>query len=244
MEIGKVGAHAVFEHEAVVSAVVGLAHRRVDAHLGRHAGDDELLDASVLEDGVEVGGVERALARLVDHRFAGFGIKLRNDVVAGLAAHENAAHRAGVADGRRAAAAYLLGRRQIGQIGPMAFARMKRRKAGGAPSRQQATVWLDGPAELRDVVAEHFAEAPWLQKIPLHVDNQQCAMIGAEREGIGFSRDVYCLAHCAPMARRPVTAPDARNMPVASTRTIVMAGAWSGGIKRNCSTPNCSGDAA
>ena len=62
----------------------------------------------------------------------------------------------------------------------MAFARMERRKAGGAPGRQQATVWLDCPAQLRDVVAEHFAEAPGLQKIPLHVDNQQCAMIGAE----------------------------------------------------------------
>ena len=124
----------------------------------------------------------------------------------------------------RAAAAYFLGRRQIGQIGPMALARVHRRQAGGAPCRQQAPVGLDRAAQLRDVVAEHFAEAARLEKIPLHVDDQQRAMLGLEREGIGFSRDVYCLAHCAPVARRPVTTPDARNMPVASTRTIVVAG--------------------
>ena len=73
MEFGKIGPHAILENEAVVAAIVGLAHRGVDAHLGRHAGDDELLDASVLQDGVEIGGVERALAGLVDDRLAGLG---------------------------------------------------------------------------------------------------------------------------------------------------------------------------
>ena len=114
MKIGKVRPDAVLEHEAVIAAIVGLAHRGVDADLGRYAGDDELLDAPVLQDGVEIRSVKGALAGLVDDRFAGLGIKLGNDVVTGLAAHENAAHRAGIADGRCAAAADFLGRRQIG----------------------------------------------------------------------------------------------------------------------------------
>ena len=149
----------------------------------------------MLQDRVEIGGVERALAGLVDDRLAGLRVKLRNDVVTGLAAHQNAAHRPGVADRGRAAAAYFLGRRQIEEVGPMALTRMERRKTGGAPGRQQPTVRFDRPAQLRDVVAEHFAEAAGLEKIPLHVDNQQRAMVGREREGVGFSGEIYRLTH-------------------------------------------------
>ena len=94
MELGEVGAHAVLEHEAVVAPVVGFAHRGVDADFRRHAGDDELLDAAVLQDRVKVGGVEGALARLVDDRLAGLRVELGDDVVARLAAHQDAAHRA------------------------------------------------------------------------------------------------------------------------------------------------------
>ena len=70
LELGEIGADAVLRHEAVVAAVVGFAHGGVHADLGGHAGDDELRDAAVLQDGVQVGGEERALARLVDHRLA------------------------------------------------------------------------------------------------------------------------------------------------------------------------------
>src|SRR5208282_5623101 len=48
-----------------------------------------------------------------------------------------------------------------------------------------------------------------------------------------------------PHTRRPVIAPDARNMPVASMRTIVIARRIvRQGIKRNCGMPNCGGNAA
>ena len=73
MEVREIGADAIFEHQTVVAAVVGFAHRGVDADLRRDAGDNELLDAPVLQDGVQVGGVKRALAGLVDDRLAGRG---------------------------------------------------------------------------------------------------------------------------------------------------------------------------
>ena len=79
--------------------------------------------------------------------------------------------------------------RQVGQVGPVAFPRVKRRKTGGAPSRQQPTVGLDRPAKLRNVVAEHFAESARLQEIPLHVDDQQRAMVRAQCEGIRLGRE-------------------------------------------------------
>src|SRR5260370_15259554 len=89
LEFGKVGADAILGHEAVVAAVVGLANRGVDAHFGGDAGDDELGDAAMLQDRMEVGGVASALAGLVDDRPPRRGIELGNDVVAGLAAHQD-----------------------------------------------------------------------------------------------------------------------------------------------------------
>ena len=77
LELGEVGGDAVLEHQAVVAAVVGLAHRGVDADLGGDAADDELCDAAAAQDGVEVGGVERALAGLVDDRLAGDAASVR-----------------------------------------------------------------------------------------------------------------------------------------------------------------------
>ena len=44
-------------------------------------------------------------------------------------------------------------------------------QALGAPGREQLLVRLDGAAQLRDIVAEHFAEAARLEKIALHVDD-------------------------------------------------------------------------
>src|SRR4051794_36826943 len=44
VELGEVRAAAVFEHEALQAAVVGLADGRVHADLGRDAGDDQRPD--------------------------------------------------------------------------------------------------------------------------------------------------------------------------------------------------------
>jgi hypothetical protein len=59
LKFGKVRAHAVFGNEAVVAAIVGLAHRGVDADLGGHTGDDELLYPAILQDGMKIGGEKK-----------------------------------------------------------------------------------------------------------------------------------------------------------------------------------------
>src|SRR5580704_13136858 len=132
LELRKVRADAILEHEAVETPVIGLAHRGVDADLGGDAADDQLLDAAMFEDRVEVGRVERALARLVDDRLAGQWVELGNDVVAGLAAHEQPAHRCRVADLEGGVAAHLLCRSEIGEVGPVAFAGVDHRKPRAA----------------------------------------------------------------------------------------------------------------
>ncbi len=76
------GAGAVGEQQALVAAVVGVAHRRVHAHVGGDAGEHEVGDAVSPQQEIEVGGVERALARLVDHELAVDGRDLGHDLPA------------------------------------------------------------------------------------------------------------------------------------------------------------------
>src|SRR3954447_7879656 len=98
VELGEVRADAVGQHEAVEAAVVGLADGGVHADLGGHPGDDEVRDLRPVEQLAEAGRVEGALAGLVDDRLAGDRGQLVDDVVAVLAADEDAAVGAGVAD--------------------------------------------------------------------------------------------------------------------------------------------------
>ena len=88
-----------------------------------------------------------------------------------------------------ALAADLFGGRQIGEIRAVAFAGVDHRQPGGPPRGEQRLVRLDGAAELRDVVAEHLAEAARLEEIALHVDDEQRALRGDELERIRLGGD-------------------------------------------------------
>src|SRR5678815_1340038 len=54
LKLGKVGADAVLEDAAVVAAIVGFPNGGVHAHFRRHAGDEQLGNAAVLQDGVQI----------------------------------------------------------------------------------------------------------------------------------------------------------------------------------------------
>ena len=78
----------------------------------------------------------------------------------------------------------------------------------GRPSARQAAqqlaIGLDHPAQLRHVVAEHFAEAARLEEIALHVDEQQRAATRIEDERIRIRRDGQArrISRGASLARR------------------------------------------
>ena len=242
MELREIGSHAVFEHEAVVTTVIGFADCGVDADFRGDAGDDELFDAAMLKDCVQIGGVKRALAGLVDHRLSGHRVELRDDVVPGFAAHQNSAHRPDIADGGGAASANLLGRRQIGEVGPMALARMHHEQPRGSPRRQEALIGLDRAAQLRDIVAEHLAKTARLKKISLHVDDQQRAMLRRQLEGVGFSRDVDEFFH--PVAPPKKGAPRLSFSPRGAHKRAVAGGTstfCSGRLTRSNNHARCVG---
>ena len=93
----------------------------------------EVVDSARAQKQLEIGGVERALARLVDDRLAGEGRQLGDDLPARLAANQDPPTRAGVADaGADALRSPALVGRQVGEIGTVAFARVDDVQALGA----------------------------------------------------------------------------------------------------------------
>ena len=196
VEFREVRADAVLGHEAVVTAIVGFANRGVDTHFSRDASHDELADAAILKKEMEFGCPERTFARLVDYGLPRQWSEFWNDVVTGLAANEDSSHRTEIADAWTVAAAFFFRRWQIGKIGAVAFAGVHDDEAVRAPRVKQPADWRDRPAQLRHVVAERFAKAAALEKVALHIDDDQRAFCRNEMKrpwlgGNGYRRWGY-----------------------------------------------------
>jgi hypothetical protein len=134
LELGEVGADAVRQHEALVAAVVGLADGGVHADLGGHAGHDQAGDAAFLQELAERGAVEGTLGPLVDHRLTREGREVVDDVVAVLAADEDATLRPRRPDPQGGLAPVELGGRGVGQVRDVPLPRVdhgEAHRAGG-----------------------------------------------------------------------------------------------------------------
>ena len=117
LEFREIRTNAIGYDEALVTAVVGLTRGGVHAHLGGDAGDQQLGDPACGEDVLQFGGIERALAGLVDDDLAVDRRELVDDVVAVLAADQDAAVFALVPNAFRRGTAAEFGRRAVGQVG-------------------------------------------------------------------------------------------------------------------------------
>ena len=190
MEFREVGRAAVRNHDAAIAAVVGLAHRGVDADFRGDAAHQEVLDAVLLQDIVELGGVECALARLVDHDLAGARIQRGNDVVAGLAADQDAAHRAGIADAQGWRTARDLRRRRVGEVRQMSLAGMDDEDAVISRRRQHGGDRLHRAGQLRDVIAEGLAKTARLHEVALHVDDDKRRLRPVEFDRLRLGDDM------------------------------------------------------
>src|SRR5262245_9916299 len=100
----------------------------------------------------------------------------------GLAPHQNAAHRARCADAQRRIAALDLERVSVGQIRQVPFAGMDYEKASAPRGVEHPRTRLDRGLETRDIVAERRPEAPRLQEVALHVDDDERHSAGIDRE--------------------------------------------------------------
>src|SRR5450830_515916 len=198
MEYGEIAGAGVFDDQAFVAAVVGFAHRGLYADFGRDAGKEQVRDAARLQLRVQVGGVERALAGFVDHQLPIVWRQQRQDLVARFAAHQNAAHRTFIANTQRGIASLEFGRRTVGQIRQMRFARVHHQHAVFARQRQQFRYRRDDGRQRPHIIAEHAAEAAFLDEIALHVDHHQRRAAAVELIGIGNGVDGnHAVSSCA-----------------------------------------------
>ena len=126
-----------------------------------------------------------------------------------FAADEDSAHRAAVADARLAPAANFFRRRQIRQIRAMPFPRVQHLQPLIPPKRQQPAIGLDRPPKLRNIIAEHLAKSPRLEKVALHIDDQQRAASRRKfkRIRLGIDADTAMdIFHCS-ISKREIQPP-------------------------------------
>ena len=224
VEFRKIGCAAVGEHDAAVAAVVCLAHGGVDADFGGDAGDHQVLDGAIAQHRFEIGLVEGAFARLVDDRLARDRVKLRHDVVAGLAADQDAAHRSFIADALARSATLHLCRRSIRKIGTVTLACMDHQQAGVARGGEHRLQRLHRRLQPRHVVAERFAKSARLQEVALHVDDEQRRAVERDAERLRFGRDQNL--HHAPRLRREIVCSARTRKPYATPTAAQAAAAY------------------
>ena len=116
------GARAVRKDQAFVSAVVRLTHRGVHADVGGDTREDQMSNPPRPQQQVEVRGVERAFARLVNDRLTLARRHFRNDLPSRLTSHQDSSAWSDAADLRPGAGGSpALVRREVGEVGSVAL---------------------------------------------------------------------------------------------------------------------------
>jgi hypothetical protein len=85
----------------------------------------------------------------------------------------------------------------------MPLASMDDGQVSRPPGLKQAPIRLDGSAELRDIVAKHFSESSRLEKVSLHVDDEQGAVCKVDliRVWFGLNAQKGAVDHCGRVHR-------------------------------------------
>ncbi len=189
MKARKIGAGGIRDDDTIIAAIIGFAKCCLDTDFCGHTADHQLTNAAVAEDRLEIGRVKGTFARLVDNRLVACRSKFVDDRVTGLAAHEQPPHRARIADGDLRLAARAFGRWQVGKIRPMSLAGVDHQHPRSpCRSTEAADRGDQAPKRIR-IIAEHGTIAIGLEKIALHVNDQQCRAGGVEIERIGLGGD-------------------------------------------------------
>ena len=180
------GAASVLEQEALVPAVVGLAHGGVDADVGGDAPEDDAFDPARAQDEVQVRRAEGSLPRLVHDVLGAQRVELGDDVPAGLAPYEDPAARPGVADARaRLPRPPPLVVGEVRQGRAVALARVYHPDPRGASGGEDRAERLDGCSGQRHVVAHLRDVSAEAAEVGLHVDEYERDVVGGEGAVVG-----------------------------------------------------------
>jgi len=165
-------AGAVRQEQALVPAVVGVAHRRVDADVGRDARQGDVLDAFAAEEQIQIGGVEGSFPGLIDDGFAFKRSQLWNNFPSRFSTNEDPPARPRVANsGSDTLTTPSLVPWKIRQIRTMAFARVHDEETFPSGLAKHALNRCDWRARKGNVVAHLVDISACATEIDLHVDD-------------------------------------------------------------------------
>src|SRR4029079_4762152 len=165
-------ASTIGEHQTLIAAIVGIAHRGVNANVGGDSTKHDVLNSAPAKKKIQICRIEGSFSRLVDNRFAFERRQFRYDFPAWLTTNENLSARPLVADtGTDALAAPSFVCRQVRQIRTMALTRVHDMKSFRAGLAKNTLNWPNWRAREGNVVAHLVDVAAFTTEIGLHVDN-------------------------------------------------------------------------
>mmetsp|Transcript_27437 Transcript_27437/g.67718 ORF Transcript_27437/g.67718 Transcript_27437/m.67718 type:complete len:398 (-) Transcript_27437:29-1222(-) len=178
--VGRAG--SVREQQALVSHVVGVAHRRVHADVGRHAREDDVADAVGPQDEVKVCAHERSLAWLVDDGFSLHRRQLGDDLPTRLPDRQDTpAVGPHAADARtHLLAPPELVRWQVLEVPAVPLAGVHDEEARSTKALEQPLQRLNGLARGVEVVAHQVHVTTLGTEINLHVNDAEGRVVGLE----------------------------------------------------------------
>jgi hypothetical protein len=173
----------VLKEKTFETSVVGITHGRGNANIGGDSGEDEVLDASVAEDDVQVCRVERSLAWLVDDRLVFVWLELWNDIPSRFSANKDATScNVGITDtsvhSRRTPT--LVGRK-IGKIATVTFSGVDDNVTLLAEDGQQmSNSWNNDAVSLYGFWIHASKVTFGRAEIDLHIDDDESGVVRSD----------------------------------------------------------------
>jgi hypothetical protein len=107
----------------------------------------------------------------------------------------------------------------------MPFAGVDDLEAFVAPGAEQAPIRFNGAPELRDIVSEHFPEAAGLEKVSLHIDDEERAVRWVKIEVVRFRGNRWHVERVLSGARRKQECPRNAHAGAPLAKDVPTAGA-------------------
>mmetsp|Transcript_24253 Transcript_24253/g.53890 ORF Transcript_24253/g.53890 Transcript_24253/m.53890 type:complete len:280 (+) Transcript_24253:104-943(+) len=178
-ELGNVARCCILDQDALIAAVICLAHRRLDADLGRDSTENEMAHVSGAEDIVQSSEKEGALSRLFDDNFAINRLGLIHKIVARRPVHQQPAHAllhhlSDPEPRRRATRPLALHGAAVPEVLPMRLLRVQHGQCG-APrcGKQRGSAGETLSAQLAHIVAQAVPKTALIEEILLEVNADQ-----------------------------------------------------------------------
>ena len=176
------GSGAILKNHTLKTAVVCLAHRCVNTDIRSDSGQNNIFNALLTKDQLQICRTKASLARLVNNDLALLRIKLRNDIPAFFSTDKNPSLRSLCANFRAdLCASPALIFRKIRQIRAMPLSGVDDRQTLHLSGcRKQPFDRLDRTPRQGNIISHGIHITTLSAEIRLHINDHQCGVVCSE----------------------------------------------------------------